>query len=73
MSNPWGKQHRFNASNKPGTCLWCGRKLRPWGAPDADLGTGYAGTGHFCSLSCGFRFAVDMAKSGKRFVPRKEK
>lgn len=20
--------HAFNASNKPGTCLWCGRKLR---------------------------------------------
>lgn len=50
----------FGPSNKPGTCLWCGTKLRQ---------DGYYQRGFFCTASCGFRFACRLAELGRRFKP----
>lgn len=53
----------FNASNEPGTCLWCGRKLRQGG---------YFARGFFCTASCGFRFACRLAELGRRLAPTED-
>jgi hypothetical protein len=38
-----------------GTCRWCGGKLRH---TDGRNG-GYQGNGHFCSIRCGYQWAVE--------------
>lgn len=57
----------FHATNKPGTCLWCGHQLRK---PQFWDGLGYDGNGHFCTLRCAAAFAIEMAGNGKRFEPK---
>jgi hypothetical protein len=71
----------FNASNKPDTCLWCGRKLRyktlhDWGVGDANPTRSYKAEkggdyqdGQFCGLRCGYLFGVRMAELGRRLKP----
>lgn len=54
LSNAGGKP--FGFQDRPGTCRWCGDKLRPeW--PGDECG-GYRDNGYFCSLRCGFQWAV---------------
>lgn len=49
----------YGYRGQPGTCLWCGRKLRKqW---DFCTDVGYQSNGKFCTLRCGFRFGVVMA------------
>lgn len=110
----------FKATNKPGTCKWCGWKLRrpavtvrgPAEYPKrskccrapieqlserdprrmiCSLCAGYPGLvrkiisktprydkpgdygdGHFCGLSCGYRFAVAMANQGRVFAVERD-
>jgi hypothetical protein len=61
-----------------GRCLWCGGPLRPtavrvadpyapWGGRYANEGPpGIYGTGHFCTLRCGFDFGDRLAEFGRR-------
>ena len=49
----------MSASHVP-LCVGCGEKLRS--APFVD-GYGKDGNGFFCTLRCGFRYAVRVAKS----------
>ncbi len=64
------REKKFAATNKEGTCLWCGVRLAWWiGADEPEQGRGYGGKGHFCSARCAFNFAEAWAELGKRFVP----
>lgn len=64
---------RADPSNEPGTCLWCGNKLRKeshssaaaYGRPD-DRNLGDYGDGVFCGLRCGYRFGQAFAGFGRR-------
>ena len=47
---------RFGYTGRPGTCRWCGDKLR-LEFPEDTRG-GYRDNGQFCSLRCGFQWAV---------------
>ena len=74
----------FNPSNKRGTCLHCGRKLRwikrtftqgprevpiPVGErPNRYAKAGDYGDGFFCGLRCGYQFGVLAAQHGNRFA-----
>jgi hypothetical protein len=40
---------------KAGTCHWCGDRLRP---EDPGGAGGYRDNGNFCSLRCGYQWAV---------------
>lgn len=55
---------KFNPSNKPGRCRWCGQKLRK---EQFGEGSGGYGDGKFCGLRCGYMFGVEMAKT-RQFV-----
>ena len=73
----------FDASNQPGTCLYCGRRLRwvkqvftpglrgelipPSQRPNLYAKPGDYGDGFFCGLRCGYQFGVLAAEHGKRF------
>jgi hypothetical protein len=46
---------KFNATNKPGTCLWCGYKAKK--------------DSLFCSNSCAGLFGEAAARNGFRFEP----
>lgn len=74
----------FGATNKPGTCKWCGRKLRrplqafdtqdrfiPKGQRTTPVYSkpGDYGDGHFCGLRCGYQFGRTMADGGRQFKP----
>ena len=69
----------FGASNRIGTCLWCGNKLRKYryrvgglsdkrfgtkAHPDAQLGD--YGDNVFCGLGCGYEFGLELARHGRR-------
>lgn len=73
----------YGATGEPGTCLWCGRKLRQPKRPFTDDGqwiprgqrtaTTYSkpgdyGDGNFCGLRCGYMFGVRLADAGTRLV-----
>lgn len=74
----------FNPSNRPGTCLYCGRKLWwikrtftqgsrgvliPVGErPNLYAKAGDYGDGFFCGLRCGYQFGVLAANHGNRFT-----
>lgn len=58
----------YNRTNDPGTCLWCGRKLRKCGDNRGDYGDNA-----FCGLRCGYMFAVSMARCGRRLVRHHER
>jgi hypothetical protein len=57
-------------TSKPGTCLWCGKKLRLAKAARQfnTSNRGDYGDNAFCTLRCGYCFGVGMAKLGKRFA-----
>jgi hypothetical protein len=57
---------RFNPSNKPGTCLYCGWKLRK----EHDGSLGRWGRGFFCTGTCAEYFAHAAARNGYRFKPK---
>lgn len=74
----------WNPTNKPGTCVWCGRVLRfrseafdregHWikdrsKRPRKQKGGDYH-DGFFCGLRCGYLFGVQMATFGRRLNPR---
>lgn len=42
----------------PDTCRWCGDRLK---REFPDWNPGYRGNGKFCSLRCGYQWAVRMA------------
>ena len=59
----------FNPSNEPGTCLYCGEKLKPeWGTD----GRGVRGEGFFCSIVDALEFATIAATKGMRYTRKKE-
>lgn len=68
-----GPRTYLRRTNKPNTCLWCGRNIRTKGYPyrgyawthDRDGWEGY----NFCSLVCTERFAVAMLNNGARLKP----
>lgn len=65
----------FGATNQPGTCRWCGRKLRPYPYRAEAWANGRTlgdyGDGHFCGLRCGYEFGRVMADHGRILKPRK--
>lgn len=76
----------WNPSNEPGTCLWCGHKLRQGKGtfvddPTAPSGRRFDGDalmaklggyadGFFCGLRCGYLFGVEFAGFGRRLNPK---
>ena len=60
---------KIDRTNEPGTCLWCGRKLRKFHLNDGSKGD--YGDNAFCGLRCGYSFGVTMAELGKKLMPRK--
>jgi hypothetical protein len=52
LSHTHGKPQGYRG--KPGTCRWCGCRLPRSEGPDG----GYRDNGVFCSLRCGFQWAV---------------
>jgi hypothetical protein len=46
-------------------CRHCEKALRPVKWADGTLGYGYMGRGHFCSLRCGWRFAIDAIEDNE--------
>ena len=57
----------FGFGGDKGTCYWCGVKLRyQW---DSAKNVGHYSSGYFCTLRCGFRFAVAIAQDGARLAP----
>lgn len=66
--------HSFGATNKPGTCRWCGRKLRsPVHIPKdrAKSRRGDYGDDTFCGLRCGYQFGLALSKE-RVLKPTKE-
>lgn len=59
----------FGATNEPGTCLWCGRKVRMAGVKSDR--PHYPNGPYFDTKDCGLAFATRMAELGKRFNPIK--
>jgi hypothetical protein len=64
-------------SNTPGTCLWCGRVLKPnWLGvePESDTpnGLGQYADNAFCGLRCGYAFGANFAQLGRRLAPRED-
>jgi hypothetical protein len=60
-------------TNKAGTCLYCGRRLRKAPAPYG--AEGYRGDyadNAFCGLRCGYSFGVALAAHGRRLVETTE-
>jgi hypothetical protein len=55
LSHSYGKP--FGYQRLPRTCRWCGDKLRP-GDVEGDPRLGYRGNGRFCTLRCGYQYAV---------------
>jgi hypothetical protein len=57
-------------TSKPGTCLWCGRKLRLAKAAQfrGTTNRGDYGDNAFCTLRCGYQFGVAMAKNDRRLI-----
>jgi hypothetical protein len=75
MSRQNWSRRPFNPSNKPGTCLWCGRALRA--ETYVSIGQtlvkdtsrlGVGGDGYFCTLVDGYSWAVEFAKLGNRMI-----
>lgn len=60
---------RFNPSNEPHTCLWCGWKLHE---RFPGHGLGRWGRDSFCTGMCAEYFAHRAAELGYRFNPRKQ-
>jgi hypothetical protein len=61
---------KIDRTNEPGTCLWCGLKLRrssSW--PER---VGHYGDNAFCGHRCGYEFGVMAAVLGFRLKPRKD-
>ncbi len=63
--------HPFDASGDPGTCIWCGRKLRKEShhmaaAHERDRLLGDYGDGVFCGLRCGYSFGLRLSEFGRR-------
>lgn len=60
-------------TGEPGTCLWCGRKLRASSGPFAIAGhRGDYADNAFCALRCGYSFGVWAARLGFRLAPRSD-
>lgn len=64
----------FGATNKPGTCLWCGAKLRGelYKKPGPDRRLGDYGDGFVCGLRCGYQLGVMFARLGRRLMPKED-
>ena len=66
----WGFGKPFGYEGKPGTCQWCGDRLRREKAIDPKSAEpypgnvvlleqgGYQGNGLFCTLRCGYQWAI---------------
>lgn len=61
LSYSYGKP--FGYQDKPHTCRWCGDPLRrEW--PEDERG-GYRDNGYFCSLRCGYQWAVALLNANR--------
>lgn len=70
--NVVGKYSTPQRTNKPGTCLFCGKKLRAYRYPDLFPNPnrrGDYGDNAFCGLRCGYRFGLAFAALGRRLAP----
>jgi hypothetical protein len=65
------KARGIQRTNLPGTCLYCGARLR---AAKSYLlnGRGDYGDNAFCGLRCGYSFGVVLASLGQRLAPRND-
>ena len=59
LSFTYGKP--FGYKGRIHTCRWCGDKLRP---EDKGGAGGYRDNGIFCSIRCGYQWAVRTARRG---------
>lgn len=61
--------HKIRRTNDAGTCVWCGNKLHAneFGNPEKLLGP-YK-DGFFCTMRCGQRFGIAVARNGYRLKP----
>lgn len=57
---------QFTRTNAPGTCLYCGRKLRKHRYSNE---RGDYADNAFCGLGCGYSFGVIAAKNNFRLEP----
>jgi len=64
FSNGKGEGHHTPNTPYDGTCLWCGEQMR-LELPGNDK-PGYRANGVFCSLRCGFQWAV-LLRAGIRY------
>ena len=72
----------FAATGEPGTCLWCGRRLRHETVIDPASDEPYPGNlvraekagryqdDIFCGLGCGYRFGVRVAELGTCLISK---
>lgn len=60
--DPRDEIHR---TNEPGTCLWCGKKLRKSKIHNGAFKGDYSDNA-FCGLRCGYSFGVTFASLGRR-------
>lgn len=70
--NAVGKYRAPHRTNEPGTCLYCGEKLRAYKYPDLFANPdrrGDYGDNAFCGLRCGYRFGLAFAMLGRRLDP----
>ena len=47
-------------------CRYCDKSLGLWNSGDVSHGRGYCGQGLFCSLACGYDFAVVALRKTER-------
>ncbi|ANS02871.1 hypothetical protein [uncultured Mediterranean phage uvDeep-CGR0-AD1-C239] len=59
-NSKWRKRGNLERRIKHLHCEWCGNRLPHQTEPYSkkDGGYGYAGNGYFCSLRCGFQYAI---------------
>lgn len=71
----YGSRRDCAATNAPGTCLWCGTKLRAYrwreqdGAVERGMQLGGYGDNAFCTVRCAACFGLSLAKLGRRLTP----
>ena len=72
-----GDYQPFGYTGEPGTCFWCGRRLRRKTVPAEPAEPGAAKIGAqsrlggyqddtFCGLRCGYQFGLRMAELGRK-------
>jgi hypothetical protein len=61
---------KISRTNEPGTCLWCGNKLKR--APHRPDALGPYADNSFCSMQCGYEFGITAVVLHFRLEPRSD-